>query len=270
MATESSNPALTRNPYFNGKAVTKAPDMTSAQLKAMYDQPAATDTDTNRMSYEDVAVKTLSTFVILLIGAAIGWVIPALMIPAAIIGFVLALVNTFKKEPSPALILLYAGVQGLFVGGISGVLESMPNLNGIVLQAVMGTLVVFGVTLALFANGKIRASKKATKIFLIAIIGYAVFSLLNMVLMLTGVTDGAFGLRSAMIPGTQIPFGVVIGLFAIVLAAYSLVLDFDFVQRGVKSGAPRKYGWSAAFGLTVTLVWLYIEMLRLIAIFRSN
>ena len=242
--------------------------MTSAQLKAMYDQPAATDTDTNRMSYEDVAVKTLSTFVILLIGAAIGWVIPALMIPAAIIGFVLALVNTFKKEPSPALILLYAGVQGLFVGGISGVLESMPNLNGIVLQAVMGTLVVFGVTLALFANGKIRASKKATKIFLIAIIGYAVFSLLNMVLMLTGVVTDPWGLRGAVIFG--IPLGVVIGLFAIVLAAYSLVLDFDFVQRGVKSGAPRKYGWSAAFGLTVTLVWLYIEMLRLIAIFRSN
>jgi uncharacterized YccA/Bax inhibitor family protein len=266
MASESSNPALTRNPYFNGKAVTKAPDMTSAELKAKYDQPSATDSDTNRMSYEDVAVKTLSTFVILLVGAVIGWSIPALMIPAAIIGFVLALVNTFKKEPSPALILLYAGIQGLFVGGISGVLEAV--YGGIVLQAVFGTLVVFGVTLALFANGKVRASKKATKIFLIAIIGYAVFSLLNMVLMLTGIVTDPWGLRGAVIFG--IPLGIVIGLFAIVLAAYSLVLDFDFIQRGVKSGAPRKYGWSAAFGLTVTLVWLYVEMLRLLAIFRSN
>ena len=144
----------------------------------------------------------------------------------------------------------------------------MPTLNGIVLQAVIGTLVVFGVTLALFANGKIRASKKATKVFMIAIVGYAVFSLLNMVLMLTGVVTDPWGLRGAVIFG--IPIGIVIGLFAIVLAAYSLVLDFDFVQRGVKAGAPRKYGWSAAFGLTVTLVWLYIEMLRLIAIFRSN
>jgi uncharacterized YccA/Bax inhibitor family protein len=266
MASESSNPALTRNPYFNGNAVTKAPDMTSAQLKAKYDQPSASDSDTNRMSYEDVIVKTLSTFVILLVGAVVGWSIPALMIPAALIGFVLALVNTFKKEPSPALILLFAAAQGIFVGGISGVLNA--QFDGIVVQAVMGTLVVFGVTLALFANGKIRASKKATKIFMIATIAYAVFSLLNLGLMVTGLTDNAWGIRGMVIFG--IPLGIIIGLFAIVLAAYSLVLDFDFVQRGVKSGAPRKFGWSAAFGLTLTLVWLYVEMLRLLAIFRGN
>ncbi len=266
MASESSNPALARNPYFNGKAAVKASDLNSTQLQDMFDKPSATGADTDRMSYDDVIVKTLTTFVILLVGAVVGWMIPALMIPAALLGFVLALVNTFKKEPSAALILLYAGVEGVFVGGISAVLET--QFGGIVLQAVFGTLVVFGVTLALFANGKVRASKKATKIFMIAIIGYAVFSLLNLVLMLTGVVTDPWGLRGAVIFG--IPLGIVIGLFAIVLAAYSLVLDFDFVQRGVKAGAPRKFGWSAAFGLTVTLVWLYVEMLRLLAIFRSN
>jgi uncharacterized YccA/Bax inhibitor family protein len=121
---------------------------------------------------------------------------------------------------------------------------------------------VVGVTLALFANGKIRASAKATKIFLIAMVGYLVFSLLNFGLVAFGVLDNPFGLRAGIL-------GIVIGLLAVLLAAYSLVLDFDSIQRGVRNGAPRVYGWSGAFGIMVTVIWLYVEILRIFAIFRE-
>jgi uncharacterized YccA/Bax inhibitor family protein len=182
---------------------------------------------------------------------------------------VLGLVNTFKKVPSPGLILGYAVAEGLFVGGISNIFDRI--YPGVVVQAVLATLVVVGVTLALFANGKIRASKKATKVFLVAMVGYMVFSLVNFGMMMFGGSDQAFGMRSASISlgGIDIKLGVVIGLLAVLMAAYSLVLDFDFIQRGVNNRLPRRYGWSGAFGLMVTVVWLYVELLRIFAIARD-
>ena len=208
---------------------------------------------------------------LLLVGAAIGWLtsetLPFLWIGAAIVGFVLALVNIFKKEPSPPLILAYAGAQGVFVGGISSFFEAM--YPGVVLQAVIATLVVVGVTLALFASGKIRASKKATKVFLIAMVGYLVFSLVNVGIMIFGGADGnPWGLRGS-VEILGIPLGVILGVFVVLLAAYSLVLDFDFIQKGVNNKAPRKYGWTGAFGIMVTVIWLYLELLRMFAIARD-
>jgi uncharacterized YccA/Bax inhibitor family protein len=184
---------------------------------------------------------------------------------AAIIGFVLALVNIFKREPSPALILAYAGMQGIFVGGISFIFEA--QYSGIIAQAVIGTFAVVGVTLALFASGKIRASARATKIFLIAMVGYLVFSIVNVILMWTGVNNDPWGLRGAEIFG--IPLGLIIGVLVILMAAYSLVLDFDAIQQGVRNRAPKKYGWSGAFGIMVTVIWLYLEILRFLAIARD-
>ncbi|MDO9396501.1 MAG: Bax inhibitor-1/YccA family protein [Herbiconiux sp.] len=264
----SSNPAFSRNPVFNGKAV--AVQTPSAEgLQDMYDRPAATPSQTDRMSYDDVLIKTAGMFVVLLATAAVAFLamypVPTVLglglaVVGVIGGLVLGLVNAFKREPSVPLILAYAAFEGLAVGAISGIFEA--RWSGIVLQAVLATFAVFGTTLALFASGKIRASKRATKIFLIALIGYGVFSLLNMVLMFTGVVTDPFGLRSGWI-------GIAIGLIAVLLAAYSLVLDFDSIKRGVQAGAPRKYGWSAAFGLVLTLVWLYLELLRIIAIFRN-
>jgi len=127
---------------------------------------------------------------------------------------------------------------------------------------------VVGVTLALFASGKIRASKKATKIFLIAMVGYAVFSLVNFGLMIFGVTDDPFGLRSAEIFG--IPIGLLLGVLVVIMAAYSLVLDFDFIQQGVRNRAPKKYEWTGVFGIMVTVIWLYLEILRMLAIAQSS
>jgi uncharacterized YccA/Bax inhibitor family protein len=189
-------------------------------------------------------------------------------IGAALIGFVLAMVNTFKKEPSPALVLAYAFFEGVFVGGIS-MLYAIIFGGSIVPMAVFGTLGVVGVTLALFASGKVRASKRATQIFLVAMVGYVAFSLVNAGLMVFGVTDSMFGLRDG-VEIFGIPLGIPLGILVVLLAAYSLVLDFDSVKRGVTAGAPRKYAWTAAFGIMVTVVWLYLEILRLIAIIMGR
>nr|WP_277246459.1 Bax inhibitor-1/YccA family protein [Micrococcus terreus] len=240
----------------------QAPQGYSAeQLNEMYQQPAAGPVDTGRMSYNDVIAKTVMTLGVVLITAVVGWMMPALMLPGAIVGLVLGLVNSFKREPSPVLILLYAAAEGLFLGGISQVFEQM--WPGIASQAVLGTLCVFAVTLALYASGKVRATPKAMRIFMIAMVGYALFSLVNLFLMLFGVTDSMFGLRAGWM-------GVAIGLVAVFLAAFSLVMDFTAVEQGVRAGAPQKYSWSAAFGLTVTLIWLYVEILRILAILRGN
>ncbi|RXZ43084.1 Bax inhibitor-1/YccA family protein [Agromyces binzhouensis] len=266
-----NNPAFSRNEAFTSGqgAVAVAQDMSAQQLQDMYNQPA-TLPDRDVMTIEDSIAKSAAAFGVLLVGAAIGWLtaqsLPFLWIGAGLIGFVLALVNIFKKEPSPALVLAYAGVQGVFVGGISAWYE-MAFGGGIVAQAVIATLVVVGVTLALFASGKIRASKKATKIFLVAMVGYLVFSLVNMGLMLFNVTDDPWGLRGAEIAG--IPLGLIIGVLVVIMAAYSLVLDFDFIQQGVRNRAPRKYGWTGAFGIMVTVIWLYLEILRILAIARD-
>ncbi len=264
-----SNPAFNNSPAFSSKPsiASQLPQaVTAEQLDELYGRPSATPAETGRMTYEDTIVKTIVSFLVLLAGAAVGWFVPVLAIPAALAGFVLALVNIFKRKPSPALVLSYAAVEGMFVGAISMLFNEM--LDGIVIQAVLGTFAIVGITLALFASGKIRASRRATKVFLIAMLGYAAFSLINFGLMAFGVTRGMFGLRGVELGNTGIPLGIVIGIFVVLLAAYSLVLDFDAVKTGVQRGAPRVYGWSAAFGIMVTVVWLYLEILRIIALAR--
>ena len=262
-----------------------ATDLASnAQLEGAFAAPPAGAIETGRMTVEDTVFKTLGLFAVLLVTAAVGWVwtmstvTPANPSPNVLPwiigmlgGFVLAMVVIFtsRKKIRPGLILAYAAFEGLFVGGISAFFEML--YPGIVLQATLATLAVVGVTLALFASGKIRASKRATKIFMVAMIGYLVFSLVNLGLMFFGapIAGGAFGLRST-IEIAGIPLGVIIGVLVVIMAAYSLVLDFDSIQQGVRNGAPRQYGWLGGFGIMVTVVWLYIEILRIIAIARSQ
>lgn len=274
MAT--SNPAFSNSPAFSQKA-TKAIQFSQTpsaeQLDEMYGRPAATAEQIDRMTYENTIQKIVGSFAVLVLAAAVGWFVPILALPAAIAGFVVSLVLIFKKKPSAPLTLAYAGLEGLFVGGISRFFEQ--QYEGIATQAVLGTLVVIGVVLVLFRSGKIRASKRATKVFLVAMIGYAVFSLINLGLMVFGGVEGAFGLRSAEIPPEipiigGLPFGVILGILVILLASYSLVLDFDSIKTGVERGAPAAFGWTAAFGIMVTVVWLYIEILRLLAILRGS
>ncbi len=177
----------------------------NAQLEGMYAAPSAGSLETDRMSVEDTVWKTAGLFGILLVTAVVGWVwtlggidlnslASVSLVPwmvGALGGFVLAMVITFtsRKKVRPALIFAYAAFEGLFIGGISAFFEVM--WPGIVLQATLATVAVVGVTLALFASGKVRASKKMTKIVMIAMLGYLVFSVLNLILMWTGVLPEA-------------------------------------------------------------------------------
>ncbi|SDM08953.1 Bax inhibitor-1/YccA family protein [Microbacterium azadirachtae] len=257
----------------------------NANLEGMYAAPSAGAIETDRMTVEDTVWKTAGLFGILLVFAAIGWffTLGGVAVPrtptavaiwpwavGALGGFVLAMIVSFtsRKKVRPALIFAYAAFEGLFIGGISAFFEVL--WPGIVLQATLATAAVVAVTLALFASGKVRASAKMTKIVMIAMLGYLLFSLLNVVLMVFNVlpANQMFGLYSAKVAG--IPLGLIIGVLVVFLAAYSLVMDFDQIQQGVRNGAPRQYGWLGGFGIMVTVVWLYVEILRMIAIARGN
>jgi uncharacterized YccA/Bax inhibitor family protein len=281
----NSNPAFSRSAAFRpgqvsrdeleamyGPNASKAPASTTDDrevLEQAYDLPAATPGQTGRMTVEDTIIKTILSFAVLLVGAAIGWAFasPLVMIVGMVGGLVLGLVNTFKKVPSPGLIMAYAVLQGIFVGAISMVFNSM--WDGIVTQAVIGTLGVIGITLFLFVSGRFRSSARMTKIVTVAMVGYLVYQIVNMILMATGVTgDAQFGLSSANIMG--IPLGLIIGVVVVFLAAYSLVLDFESIQIGAQRGVPAVYAWQGAFGILVTVVWLYLEILRMLAIARGN
>jgi uncharacterized YccA/Bax inhibitor family protein len=262
---ESRNPVFNNSNAFSRKGYATfndAPTATAGQLEDMYAAPTATGVDTGRMTIDDVVVKTGLMFAMLLPLAAAAYFLnnPILTFGGAIAGLVLGLVVSFKQSTNPALILSYAAAEGLFIGGISRVFED--RWPGIVATAVVATLCVFAVTLAAYKSGKVRATPKFKRTVLIAMGGYLVFCLVNLVVMLVG-GGGEFGLRSG-------PFGIAISLFAVGLAAALLILDFDFAEQGVKNGIPERYSWLAAFGLVVTLVWLYIEMLRLIAILRGD
>lgn len=258
-----------QNAYGQG-AYAQQP-MSAEQLDELYRSPSAGPVQTGRMTYDDVIVRTLACLGFVVVGAAVTLAVPGsaatgLMVLGAIGGFVLALVNSFKREPVAGLILAYAALEGLFLGGLTRVIDAFAP--GVGLQAVVGTFVVAGVTLALYKSGKVRATPRLAKFLLIALVSYLAFSLVNLALMMFGVMQNPWGLRGVTVMG--IPLGVVVGLLAIVLAAISLIFDFSSIEQGVRAGAPRRYAWTAAFGLTVTLVWLYTEILRLLAIFNSN
>ncbi len=256
----NNSKAFSQRGYATFNETSAAPE---ASLEEMYQSPSATGVQTGRMTIDDVVIKTGLMFAVLLPLALVNYFLanPLLTFGGLIVGLVLGLVVAFKQSTNAGLILAYAGAEGLFIGGISRFFET--QWNGIVAQAVLGTLAVFAVALYAYKSGRVRATPKFRRTVLIAMGGYLIFSLVNLVVLLVGAGDPVFGLRAG-------PFGFLIGLFAVGLAAAMLILDFDFAEQGVKNGLPERYSWLAAFGLVVTLVWLYIEMLRLIAILRGN
>ena len=164
-----------------------------------------------------------------------------------------------------AVILAYAAFEGLLLGGFSGIMEA--RYEGIVVQAVLATLATFGAMLAAYSYGGFRVQGRFRRVVVVATFGYMIFSLINFVLMVTGATTGAWGLRSLTIMG--IPLGVPLGILAVILASFFLAIDFESIENGVRNGLPRRYAWAGAFGLVVTLVWLYVEFLRLLSYFRD-
>ena len=250
-------------------------------LESMYAAPSATSVDTGRLTYDDVIVKTAGLLAVLVVAAAATWTFaPQLAIFGMIVGLVLGLVNAFKRNPSPALIIAYAVAEGVFLGGISYYVNLATSgrpgpelgMDSVVLQALLATGATFVAALLLFTSGKVRVTPKSTRFFLIALGGYALFSLINFGLMVfAGDSEygQGWGLRSE-VSVMGIPLGVLVGVLAVGLAAYSLIMDFDAIKRGVEQGAPAKMAWTAAFGLVVTLVWLYLEFLRILAILRGD
>lgn len=254
---QSSNPILTRAGTFSrgGAGTLGGPPTTSDELEAMYNRPGL-------MTVDSVVLRTGILLAMIVTTGGAAWALnlgqgPAII--AAIAGFALAMVITFKRMTSPPLILAYAAVEGVFLGAIS---HSFNNAYpGIVVQAVLGTAMAFGGMLAAYRSGRIRVTPRFTKMVVGAAIG--LFGLMIVNLIAGFFTDGGLGLRDGG------PLAIVFSLVAIGVACLMLALDFDFVEKAIAGGAPERESWLAAFGLTVTLVWLYIEILRLISYFRD-
>ena len=217
------------------------------------------------MQIPDVVAKTALSLAAVVVGAVIGWQNVGIGLVGMVVGLVLGLVNSMKREVSPALVIAYAVAEGLFLGAISHVFSDAyaskaPNMVG---QAVLGTLVAFGVMLALYSNKIIRVNGKFMKVMMGSLIAYGLIGLVSFISSFFGVGNGwgFYGVGQ---------LGLLLCLGGVVLAAFTLALDFDMVEQGVRFGLPERESWRMAFGLTSTLVWLYVEILRLIAIFSNN
>lgn len=258
-----ANPVFTRNKEFQG-----TPGMMTPQQSPVGFEVPPMKVRTEFMTYEGTLMRAGIYFVLaVLTGAAVGTFAPGLAWPLSFVGLALALVVAFSKNPHPALMGATVMAYGGLAGGWTVVLDA--QYPGIALQAVLGTVSVFAGVLFLYRSGRLRTSKRMNKIFMAAFAGYFIFSLVNVGLLLFTDMDG-FGLRSMSIGDTGIPWGVPLGILGILLASYLLVRDFEFIDNGVRTQAPSRTEWLGAYGLVFTLIWLYIEILRLLAILRGR
>jgi uncharacterized YccA/Bax inhibitor family protein len=223
-----------------------------------------------RLTLNDVIVKTMVVFAVVVAFAVVGWnlayAMPWILLPSLIVATVLGFVNALKKKVSPPLILLYAVFEGLVLGAISNWYNQYAlgsDYQGIVLQAVMATMVTFGVMLVLFVTGIVKVNKKFVTILMVAAISYLVIGLASFVAAIFGV-GGGWGFYG--VDG----IGLLICVFGVLIASFFLMLDFEAIKQGIAMGAPERESWRMAFGLTVTLVWIYLEFLRLLAIFSRD
>jgi uncharacterized YccA/Bax inhibitor family protein len=219
------------------------------------------------MTVDDVVVKTVTLLGITGISAIAAWnLIPteltgAAWIGAAMVGLVLGLVISFMRIANPALVIAYAVVEGVFVGMVSKAFETILGYDGIILQAVVATFGVFFLMAGLYRARVIRATPKFQRIMISVMAGLFGVMLINFVLALFDVNTG---LRD------NGPLGYIFSLVCIVVASLSFILNFNEIEEGVRAGLPRKYSWTAAFGILVGLVWLYIEILRLLSYLQGD
>jgi len=287
---QSSNPVFARSDTFNGRSANAYgnPTYPGSGPAAGYGQPTpgytdpsswrtggpgqSTAIDTGRITIDSVVQKTAITLGVLIVAAAATWVLSGdltyeadagpligLAMAGALIGFVLAMVNSFKRVISPALVLAYAVAEGVFIGGISKIFETM--YDGVVVGATLGTVAAFAGTLTAYKVLDIKVTDKFRRGVVAAMFGFVAVSMLDLVM---GFFGSSFGFNGF---GT---LGLISSVVGVVLGVLMLILDFDFVERAVAAGAPERESWRAAFGLTVTIVWIYIEMLRILAILRGN
>ena len=231
--------------------------------------PAAPPQTARPLTIDDVVTKTAITLAITLITGAATYVsgMAMLALPAAIVGLVVSLVIIFTKKVRPWLVVTYAAVEGVFLGGISYVFGELLSRTGVggpgmIMQAIAGTMGVFAAMLVVYKTGAIRVTPKLTKWIIGLVAGAAVAMLVNLVVGFF--VPGGLGLRDGS------PMAIGFSLLCIGIAAFSFLLDFDAADRAIKSGVDAKVSWYIAFGLMTTLVWLYLEILRLLSYFNNN
>ncbi|MFF3752915.1 Bax inhibitor-1/YccA family protein [Streptomyces sp. NPDC002018] len=263
-APQAGGPAVGTNPYATNPYAPQQGEAYGAGPQA----PARTDV----MTIDDVVTRTAMTLGTVILTAVLSWVLLpvdeanigrsyGIAIGAALVALVLSLVQSFKRRPTPALILAYAAFEGVFLGVISSAVSTY-IAPGVVIQAVMGTMAVFAGVLFAYKMRWIRVTRRFYGFVMAAAMGFLLLMVANMLFSVFGGGDG-LGFRSGGL-------GIIFGIVGIVLGACFLALDFKQVEDGVAYGAPREESWLAAFGLTLTLVWIYLEMLRLLSILQGN
>ncbi|WP_239520559.1 Bax inhibitor-1/YccA family protein [Blastococcus saxobsidens] len=227
--------------------------------------PYGTTPDTRYMTMDDVVTKTGLSFLVTVATAAAVWAMPGnaawgFALPAVLVAFVLGLVISFKQIASPIATLSYGALYGVALGAISEAFND--RFDGIVMQALIGTFGVFAGMLVVYKTGAIRVTPKFTRWMMAALIGVLVLMVANLVAGFF--TDGGLGLRDGG------PLAIIFSLVVIGVAAFSLLLDFDMADEAIRRGAPAKFAWYIAFGLLVTVVWLYLEILRLLSYLQDD
>jgi uncharacterized YccA/Bax inhibitor family protein len=234
------------------------------QLEQSYNAPAASSIRTGRMTIEDVVAKTGFLFAILVVVGALAWS-ANLGQGALLIGFLgafgIAMAISFSKTIKPGLVVAYAVLEGLALGTLSHYYESF--YPGIVSQAVIGTIAAFAGVLFMYRSGRLRATPQFTRAVMGAAIGYFILGFVSMIASFFGVGKG-YGFYGVS------GLGLLLAVAGVALASFFLVLDFDQIEKGVVAGVPEKESWRASFGLMVTIVWLYLEVLRLLSILRND
>ncbi|MFF8973270.1 Bax inhibitor-1/YccA family protein [Streptomyces sp. NPDC014995] len=271
VGTQQGNPYAQGSPYAQpaGNPYAQNP---YAQQDVQYGAPQAPVTTAGVMTMDDVVARTATTLGTVVVTAVLSWLLLpvdeanlgksyGIAIGAGLVAMVLALVQSFKRRPSPALILSYAALEGVFLGVISSAVSTY-IADGVVAQAVLGTMAVFAGVLVAYKAGWIRVNRRFYGFVMAAALGFVLLMAVNLLFTVFGGGDG-LGFRSGTL-------GIVFGVIGIILGACFLALDFKQVEDGIAYGAPREEAWLAAFGLTLTLVWIYLEFLRLLAILNSN
>lgn len=280
---ESSNPVFRSLPKTQGGYATFGTGAAGYGAQQVHAEPYTTQypeqTGVARpMTIDDVVTKTGITLAVLSAVAVVSYFLvgmnPALAGPLTMIGaiggLVMVLIATFgRKQDNPGIVLTYAALEGLFLGAISwlfgNVVVAGGNAGALITQALLATFGVFFGMLVVYKTGAIRVTPKFTRMIVAGLFGVLVLMLGNFVLALFGVGGGeGMGLRSG---GT---IAIIFSLVCIGLAAFSFLIDFDAADQMIRAGAPEKAAWGVALGLTVTLVWLYIEILRLLSYFQND
>ncbi|KAA0023891.1 hypothetical protein FOY51_04715 [Antrihabitans cavernicola] len=277
----TSNPVFRNLPKEGGGYATFGSAAAGAgQLTQQFGQQTApqqyqTGPDSRAMTIDDVVTKTGITLGVLTVAAIVSYVLvhgnTALATPFVIggglIGLVLVLIATFgRKMDNPAVVLSYAAAEGVFLGALSFMFTDVTfggsGGSSLIVQAVLGTFGVFAGMLVVYKTGAIRVTPRFTRMIIAGMIGVVVLALGNIVAGFF--TSGGLGLRDGG------PIAIIFSLVCIALAAFSFLLDFDAADKLIRAQAPEKAAWGVAFGLTVTLVWLYVEILRLLSYFNSD